>query len=167
MKRKYLKKIAIIFSALFVLFLAAAFILPLIFEDDIKKVINKEIEKTINAQVYFDSNSFKLSFFKNFPDLTLSLNDFGIVGKEDFEQDTLVNVSNFSITIDLWRLLEGIEVKEIAIDKAQINIKVLKNGKANYDITYPDTAHAEIKIQKEIAEESHKKTKKQYIQNSH
>ena len=149
------KKLIISFLGFVGLFIVAAAALPLIFKDDIKKAIDEQIKANVNAEVYFDSDGFSLSLFKSFPDLAVTLEDFGVVGREVFEGDTLLDVKAFNITIDLWKLIDGIEVKEIAIDGANINVKVLADGSANYDITYPDTtAEAQAEEPPPAAEES-------------
>ena len=142
------KKLTISFLGFIILLIVAAATLPLIFKDDIKKVIDDQIKANINADVYFDANSFSISLFKSFPDLTITLENFGIVGREAFKGDTLLDVDAFNITIDLWKLIDAIEVKEIGITGANIKVKVLADGKANYDITYPDTI-----VQEEIKTE--------------
>lgn len=133
------KKIIIGFLGFIILLITTALALPLIFKDDIKKIIDEQIKANVNADVYFDSESFSLSLFKSFPDLTVSLNNFGVVGREVFEKDTLLDIESFYVTIDLWKLIDGIEIKEIALDGANFKVKVLADGRANYDITFPDT----------------------------
>ncbi|MFM8745012.1 MAG: hypothetical protein ACKODM_17010, partial [Cytophagales bacterium] len=64
---KLLKKILIGVGIFVIMLLAAAFILPVVFKDDIKKAIDEQLAKSINADVIFDVNNFSLTLFRNFP----------------------------------------------------------------------------------------------------
>ena len=102
-----------------------------------------EFEKATLATIYFDVDKFGLSMIKNFPDFTVSLGDFGIVGTGIFEEDTLAQVGDLEARINLRDVLFGdkVSVKGVHLDDAQILIMVLENGQANYDIARPsDTA---------------------------
>jgi hypothetical protein len=43
-----------------VVLLAAAFILPIVFKDDIKAAIDKELAKSVNADVIYEADNFSL-----------------------------------------------------------------------------------------------------------
>jgi uncharacterized protein involved in outer membrane biogenesis len=64
------------------------------------------------------------------------------VGKGDFEKDTLIAFKTFSIKVDIMSAIKmkNIKVKSILLDHPRISARVLKNGKANWDIMVPDTA---------------------------
>ncbi len=133
-----MKKILIVLISIVILIVAAAAILPAIFKDDIKKGIDEALAESINANVYFDADKFGLTLFKNFPNPTVKLADFGIVGKDRFIRDTLVSVDEFNITIDLFSLFgDKPTVKSLNLDGANINVIVLEDGTANYDIAMP------------------------------
>ncbi len=133
-----MKKFLIILAGIVVIVLAAAFILPAVFKDDVKVAIDEAIAENINAHVYFDVDKFGLTLFKHFPNPTVELGDFGVVGKDRFSKDTLVSVSQFDITIDLFSLFgDKPTVKSLNLDNANINVIVLEDGLANYDIAMP------------------------------
>lgn len=114
---------------------------PFLFKDKIKAQIDKAIGENINAKVYYDANSLSLSLFTNFPNLSVSLENFGIINKEPFLGDTLADIGKFKAVVDIMSVISGdkIMVKGVYIDKLNAHVKVNKMGQANYDITFPDT----------------------------
>ena len=133
----FLKKFTI-FSLFLANFLALALIfVPIIYEEDIKAMIDKTASQTLKARLFYDDIYFNL--FSDFPNITLSMTGFGMVGKGDFKNDTLVYVKEFEIVPNIWSVIaeDQIQVKGILADGLALNIKVLKDGQANYDIVRP------------------------------
>jgi uncharacterized protein involved in outer membrane biogenesis len=137
--KKGLKWFLIVIGGLIVVILAAAFILPIVFKDEIKAAINKEVAKSVNADVVFED--FDVSLFRNFPNITASLNDLGVMNKAPFEGQLLFATDEFTVDVNLKTILFGDElrVKGVSLIRPVINIKVLPDGRANYDIAYPST----------------------------
>ncbi len=142
--KKPVKWILLIIAGLFLVILAAAFILPIVFKDDIKAAIDKEIAKSVNADVVFDADNFSLSFFTHFPNITAKLTDLGVLNRAPFEGQILFATEKFEVEVNLKDILFGdqLRVKGISLVRPVINIKVNEDGKANYDIAIPssDTA---------------------------
>ncbi len=134
-----MKKALIIVGLVLVVLLAAAFILPIVFKDDIKAAIDKEIAKSVNADVVFDADKFTLTLFRNFPNITAEMRDFGVINREPFAGEILFAAERFEVEVNLRDILFGsqMSLKGITIVRPQINIKVLEDGRANYDITIP------------------------------
>ncbi len=131
-----MKRLArIIIGFVFFLFLAVLLI-PVFFKDKIQEIIIQEFEKATEATIYFDIDQFSLSMIKNFPDFTVGLSEFGIVGKGIFEGDTLVHVGDLEARINLSDVLFGdqVSVKAVDLEDPRFVIMVLENGAANYDI---------------------------------
>src|SRR5260221_9825222 len=143
---KILKKILIGFFALIGLLVIAAIVLPIVFKGKIKEMVDAEIAKTVNADVIFDVNNFSLSVFRNFPSITVEVKELGVFNRAPFEGVHLFVVDRFDVEVNLKDVLFGdqLRVKGITLVRPQINVKVLKDGRANYDITYPskDTVKA-------------------------
>jgi len=137
-----LKKIIYILLGLVALIFVSAIVIPIIFKDKIVAKVKDEINNNVNAKV--DFGSFDISIFKHFPYLSFSLNDLSVVGINDFEGDTLTSVKSFDIGVNLWSVITGdqISIRTINLNKPYINIIVLENGKANYDIAKVDTSAA-------------------------
>ena len=141
-----MKKALKIFGILFLVLLVALITIPFLFKDDIKKAINKGIEENINGTVYFDSNSFSVSLIKNFPNLSISLKDFGIIGANKFKGDTLVAMKEFSVAIDVMSIISGknIEMTNLTLDGLYLNAIVLKDSTANYLDILKESSEEEI-----------------------
>ncbi len=134
-----MKKAALIILGILLVLLGAAFILPIIYKNEIRAKVEQEISKKVDAQVYF--NDFGVSLFRHFPNLTASLDNFGVVGKGVFRGDTLASARSFQISVNLMSVIRGekIKVKALDLESPRILVKVLKDGRANYDIYIPDT----------------------------
>jgi hypothetical protein len=142
---KIVKRILIVVGVVLVLLVAAGIIIPIVFKDDIKAAIDKQIAKTINADVIFDVDDFSLSVFKNFPNVTAQMKNLGVFNRAPFEGVPLLVLQELDVEVNLRQILFGDElrVKGIQLISPQITIKVLKDGRANYDITYPSTDTAQ------------------------
>ncbi|HAS39945.1 MAG TPA: hypothetical protein DCS93_05670 [Microscillaceae bacterium] len=143
--RKWIKRSIFIFGGFFLLLILIGILVPIIFKKDIKAKIDEEIAKSVNAHVYFDIDKFGLSMFSNFPNITVSLEEFGIVGKDRFKGDTLASVKDFEVEVDVWSVITGsqIKVRGIYLDSPKIYAKVLKDGTPNWDIAKADTTTKE------------------------
>ncbi len=131
-----MKRVLIIFSIVIGLVLLAMVAIPFFFKDDIQQALDKELGRSLNARVFYDSDQFGLSLFKQFPNLSVAMGDFGVVGVDEFSADTLVSVGSFEVTVDLMSAISGqqIVIRKILLDQPRFNVIVLEDGKANYDI---------------------------------
>lgn len=134
-----MKKLLIVLGSIIALFVLTIILVPVLFKDRIVSTVQTEIDKSINAKVNFEPAKISISLLSNFPNLTLGVRDFSITGKETFEGDTLFAAKDFSVEMDIVAILKGepLNIKGIMLDEPLINILVLKDGSANYDITYP------------------------------
>lgn len=134
---KGLKWLLIILGAFVVLLLAVAIIVPAVFKDDIKALLEKEVAKSVNADVVFQD--FNLSFFSNFPNITAGLENLGVMNRAPFDGEMLFATEKFEVEVNLADLLfsDALQVKGISLIRPVINVKVLKDGRANYDIAIP------------------------------
>ncbi len=137
-----MKKLLIILGAIVAILLVAAIALPILFKDDIQKAIDQAIAENVNADVYYDIDQFSLSLIKNFPDATVSLGDFGVVNRAPFAGDTLLAVDALNITVDLKSFIFGDQprISGITLDRPNVYVSVLEDGRANYDITIASDA---------------------------
>lgn len=143
---KIVKKILIGFAVLLVLLIAAAAILPVVFKDDIKTALDKQLAKHVNADVVFEADNFSLTIFRNFPNITAEIKELGVFNRAPFEGEHLFVVNRLDVEINLGDVLFGkqLRLKGITLVAPQINVKVLPDGRANYDIAIPseDTVKA-------------------------
>jgi len=138
--KKFLKIGGISLLLIFVILLA----LPFLFKGKIIQSIKEETNKNINAKVNF-SDDIGLSLIKSFPKLQLDINQLSIVGVDTFRNDTLAYLPKLSITMNLMSVIKGekIEINRIYLQEPMLNILVLENGKANYDIAKADSSEAD------------------------
>lgn len=130
---KIVKWVGIIILLL-VVFLAAA---PFLFKKQIVQFVKDTANKELNAKVNF--GDFSLSLFRSFPDFSLSVDNISIANVGEFEGDTLLAAKKLNIDLNLMSVIKGdkYKINAIIIDQPQIEARVLKNGKANWDITKP------------------------------
>ncbi|MEQ7801223.1 AsmA family protein [Pedobacter sp. ASV1-7] len=137
--KKILKITGISVVSLFLLL----FIGPYLFPDTINREVQKSINNSIKGEVKFESTS--LSFFKHFPTLTLSLNNFMLKGAAPFERDTLLYCKQLSFGVNLSTLFSSqIKIDKVFLDESVINIKVDEKGNANYNVYQSDNKPAEM-----------------------
>ncbi|OFY85083.1 MAG: hypothetical protein A3F72_04880 [Bacteroidetes bacterium RIFCSPLOWO2_12_FULL_35_15] len=133
--RRILKWTGITFLVLLILIIAA----PFLFKKQIVQFVKDEANKNLNAKVNF--GKFDLTLISSFPDFTLSIDSVSIANTGDFAGDTLLYSKNLTVGLNLMSVLKGDQYKinTIVIDQPRIHALVLKDGKANWDITKPST----------------------------
>ncbi|MEM0991736.1 MAG: AsmA-like C-terminal region-containing protein [Bacteroidota bacterium] len=130
---KFLKKLGLVLLLILALLIGAAVAIPNLFKDKINTFAKEQVNNNIDAKV--DFREVNLSFFRSFPNLSFRLSDFSVVGKDEFEGVALMEGENFDVAVDLMSVIRGeTTVKSIRLTKPNINIYVLEDGKANYDI---------------------------------
>jgi hypothetical protein len=139
-----MKKFLKIFLAVFIGILLLLIVLPFFFVGKIERKMKDEINKQVNATVGWDKIS--LSLIRSFPDVTLGIEKLYVVGKKQFEKDTLVAMDQFSLTLDVIQAIKGnVQVKKILIDKPLFNAVVAVDSTVNWDIMIPsETAEAPV-----------------------
>lgn len=132
--KKTLRVIITSLAILLLLTILTAVIIPVLFKDKIKSKVEQVINESINAKVSF--GDYKLGFFRNFPNISFSLDHLTVKGIDKFENDTLASVKSLNLVLNLSSLFKktGIEVKSVVIDDAKIKTVVLSDGSANWDI---------------------------------
>lgn len=126
---KTLKICGITVASLF----ALMFLLPILFPKTISDKIKSWTNSTISGEMNFSKA--RLSFFKHFPSLTLTLYDFSLKGSAPFKSDTLIAAKELGMGVNLMSIFS----KSLSIDKfylADGNIQILVDsaGHANYNV---------------------------------
>ncbi|MTI30614.1 AsmA family protein [Xanthovirga aplysinae] len=131
-----MKKALLILGVLFVLLMLMITIIPFLIKGEVKKGIDEALEKNVNAAVFYDTNQFGLNLFRNFPNATLTLGDFGMVNRPPFEGDTLISVKSLIFEVNIVSVLKGdtIKIEAIGLDQPKIQLMILEENLANYDI---------------------------------
>jgi bifunctional DNase/RNase len=138
-----MKKTIIIIGILFLVLIGALAAVPLFFKNTLLEKTKTTINKQVNAEVNFDG--FKLSLFKDFPKVTVQIENVRVTGVEEFQQDTLLNVASLRAKMNLKELFnkEGMSIEEIYLLRPGLNLVVAESGKANWDLVKESSAPAE------------------------
>jgi hypothetical protein len=132
-----MKKTLLIIGGIFLFIIIALALVPFLFKDKIKAKIDSELAKTVNAEILYDVDKFSLTVFRNFPNITMTIDDFGLVGKqEEFKGDTLFKAKTMRFVADIMSVVSGdkIKVKGIYLNKPKIVTLTAKNGKNSWDL---------------------------------
>ncbi|MFT4524003.1 MAG: hypothetical protein ACI85F_000144 [Bacteroidia bacterium] len=131
-----MKKLIYVIVALLVLIAVAAIVVPIVLEEPITKAVKEETNKNLNATL--DFSGVEISIIWSFPDLYVGLADLTIINNEPFAGDTLVSLSALALDVDLMSAFNGSpKVNSITLVDGKVDVKVMKDGAANYDITIP------------------------------
>ncbi len=133
------KRIAKILTLIIVLFGISMFAIPYIYKDKIVTFIKNDINNTLTAT--FDFKDVTASLFSDFPNLSIKLREVSLDGQKEFKDTRLLDAKNIGISINLTSIFSGEQliINKLDLEDAFINILVLKNGVANYDIIKKDS----------------------------
>lgn len=132
---KLIKRILIFLGVIAILTTGAAVVLPMVFKDELIAIVKDAANDMLNARL--DFGDVQLSLLRSFPDLSFKMEDLSIEGIDDFEGLSLASVKSIDLQLDVLSVLQRskpIVVKSVQVDQPDIQIMVLKNGLANYNI---------------------------------
>lgn len=134
--KKVLKIIAIVVGVIIILMILT----PFAFRGKIADIVKSEGNKMLNAQI--DFKKLNVSLFRNFPQASVTLEDFRLKGIGEFASDTLVQAREVTATVNLFSLFgdSGYDISKIFIEDTRLHAIVLPTGKANWDIMKPDSS---------------------------
>ena len=138
-----MKKLLKVLAIVIILLLAIIIILPFAFKGKISGMATKALNENLNAKVEFANIG--LSLIRNFPDVSIFIDSLSIEGVDHFKSDTLISVPKLSISINLISVIKGkeYEVRTIDVDNARVYLKVLADGRVNWDIMKEDSTAVE------------------------
>ena len=146
--RRHVPRWLLIAAALLLLVLALLVLLPLLFGGRIADRVKTEMNQSLDARV--DWADADLGLFRNFPNLTLGLDELSVVGVNRFDGDTLAAVGELRVVLDLATAVRSalggsgpIVVRAVELDRPRLSLVKLEDGAANWDITRDTTAAAE------------------------
>ncbi len=134
-----MKKVLITIAIVFAVLLISAAAVPYLFKNQIVAKVKSVINQKVNAKV--DFKEFDLTLIRSFPKMGIRLNDLSVVGVDSFAQDTLANIKQLQLDLNLMSVIKGetYEINAVSLQEPTILAKVLKSGKANWDIMKPDS----------------------------
>ena len=155
---RLLKWTGIVVGSLIVLL----FLLPYLFPGFVSSKIRNWAHHSIRTELTFSKA--RLSFFRHFPDLTLTLYDVRLKGSAPYADQELIDADEISLGVNLSTIFSEVDIDKIYLTNAFINVQADTAGHANYNIYIskkskpssepPDSAGASLKIQKIIIENS-------------
>jgi hypothetical protein len=134
-----MRRILVILGAVLAVVLVLLLTLPLLFQDQIAQRAKEAANRSVTARV--DWQDAGLSFFRNFPSLTLSLNDLTVVGTGRFRGDTLASIPHFGVALSVGSVLRNVlggspvVVRAVELDRPRLSLIKLRDGSANWNIT--------------------------------
>ncbi|HEX3158467.1 MAG TPA: AsmA-like C-terminal region-containing protein [Gemmatimonadaceae bacterium] len=132
------RKLAVGAAAVIGALLLVLLLVPFLLRDRIAARVQAEIAQSVNAQVRWGGVG--LSLLRDFPNVTLRLDDLSVAGVEKFEGDTLVAMRQFRIVLDLGSVVrnlrrgDAIVVREVELRQPAVRLLVLEDGATNWDI---------------------------------
>ncbi|MEZ4889138.1 MAG: AsmA-like C-terminal region-containing protein [Crocinitomicaceae bacterium] len=163
-KKSIVKRILKWSGISFLLLLLAIILIPIFFKDKIKDLVLEEVNKTLTAKVELDE--FDLTFLSTFPNLSVQLDGVRVKGTGDFDGVTLADVKTLRADVGFWDVVKGetISIDAIYLNEPKVDVRVLYDGRANFDIVKPDS----LKTEEEKSEPSNFKLelKKYAIENA-
>ena len=135
-----MKKVIKIVGAIFVALIIILMVLPFAFKGKIETIVKQEGNKMLNAQ--FDFESLNISLLSQFPQASISLENFWLKGVGEFENDTLLKAGELTAAVNLASLFAdtGYEISKIIIDDTKLKAIVLEDGRPNWDVMKLDSA---------------------------
>jgi AsmA protein len=116
------------------------FIIPILFPGTISEQVKIFANQHLAGKL--DYRKTHLTFFRHFPSLTVSVDDFLLKGSKPFQNDTLLAAREVAVGINLKNLIFDREVKidEIYVTDAYGNVFVNSKGEANYNVYVSKTS---------------------------
>ncbi|HSJ13243.1 MAG TPA: hypothetical protein VK939_02435, partial [Longimicrobiales bacterium] len=137
------RKTALIAAGALALLLLLVALLPLLFRAPLERKLKAGINRSVDARV--DWRRAGLTLFRDFPNLTLRLDELVVAGADRFAQDTLLSVGRTRVVLDLGSVLRSLRseaavvVRSIELVRPHARLIVLEDGTANWNIGRPST----------------------------
>jgi len=138
-KKKSLVKLILKWTGISFLFLLVVLIvLPIVFQKKIFNAVIDEANKSLLADLSIED--YDLTFISTFPNMTLNLKNVQITGRDQFDGINLIDAGSIQAKLNLKSLFtDEIKIERIVLQDANIDVRITKDGAANYDITAPDS----------------------------
>jgi len=132
--KRFLKISAIVLVTLLILLIT----LPYLFRGKIVEAIKKAANDNLEAVV--DFNKVSLSLIRNFPNLRVTIDGFTVDNVAPFEGVRLASIGQLEAVVDIKSVFgDEIMIRRIALIEPAFDVRVLSDGRANYDIAKADT----------------------------
>src|SRR5215203_5646674 len=135
---RFPRKLALGLGAVVTSLLVVALALPFMFQHRIAARLKSELDASVNAKLAWDGTS--LSILRDFPNVSLGMKRLSVVGVAPFRGDTLLAMREARVALDVGSVIgylrsgAPIVVREIALVQPDVRLRVLPDGRANWDI---------------------------------
>lgn len=137
-----MKKVVIVIFVLIALLLGAMVAVPFIFKDKLVAMAKDAANEQLDATV--DFGDFDLSLFRSFPNLSFQIESVTVDGKSTYQGVRLAEIGSLEFTIQLLPLLSSkVVINEMGVRKANFDVRINREGLANYDIMKSDESDSE------------------------
>lgn len=142
------KRLLTVFGVVVGLVFLTLLLVPLLLGGRVAAGIRVAVNRSVDATV--DWRAASLSLLRDFPNLTLRLEELAITGAGLFEGDTLAAVQDLRLVLDLGTVArslfgdDAVVVRAVELDRPVVLLRVLEDGTANWRITgaEPEAADA-------------------------
>ena len=140
---KLIKRLFSFLLFLIVVVIIGIIAIPFLYKDKVITYVKDEANKTLNAKMDFEDVD--ISLLRSFPDLNVRLENVTVDGVAAFEGVRLFEAEGTEVelnVLDAFAAKDNFPIKSFFLNKPVINLLVLKDGQANWDIMKPteDTA---------------------------
>ncbi|GAB3299051.1 AsmA family protein [Hymenobacter tenuis] len=127
-----------------VVLIAGLALAPVLFKDKIKAAFDQQLAQRVRATVQYDPANVDVTLLSSFPDLALRIDQLRVIGQDSFARDTLAYLPQVKVGLDLMSVISGnqIKIKNITLEQPDLSLRVLKSGRANWDVYVSDSAAA-------------------------
>jgi len=139
-----MRKVLIGIVVFLVLLVVGVALVPVLFKDKLRSLVDQQIAQRVRAQVQYDPAAIDVSLLRSFPDMTVNLRDLRVIGLDSFSRDTLAYLPSLQVGLDVMSVVRGgqIDIKSIELERPDLSLRRLKSGRANWDIMISDSAAA-------------------------
>ncbi len=130
-----MKKFSLIIGGIVLFVVIALIILPIFLKPTVVETIKSALNKRVSVKVEFED--INISLLKNFPKATVELKELTLIGKGEFEKDTLMAIQNTKAKMSLFSLFKRSErgIEEIILQQPELKLVVGKSKNVNWVIT--------------------------------
>ncbi len=131
---KFLKWVGFILLFLVLALVAFAFAAPMIYGDEIRAEVSRQLDQVVDADVAF--GDIDLSVFRDFPKLSVVVEDIAVDGRGKFDSLRLAGIGELAVSVDFWSAIgDGpVQIKKVSLVEPLLNVMVLPDGTTNTDI---------------------------------
>lgn len=125
---RFISLVAVVFISLTTAFL-------FFYSEQIKNILLTELDNNIKEEVTVDIKNVHLTWWAHFPNISLELKDVTISQEIRKQQDTLINMKEIGLGLDISQLLSNdFTIEKIFLKQGKVDLKLFDGKFNNYSI---------------------------------